>query len=757
MIRSYIEINGIVQGVGFRPFIHRLVKEYGLNGWVKNTSTGVEMEVEGDEKNLTSFIKDIKLKSPKLSEIEKIKYSFDKNLKNYKGFNIIKSTDFSEKFTLISPDVCICDDCLRELFDSNNRRYQFPFINCTNCGPRFTIIKDIPYDRKKTTMEAFPMCEECIDEYHNIDDRRYHAQPDCCFECGPKVFFMDEKGREIDNPIETAKKYLKEGRILAVKGLGGIHLACDAKNNSAINRLRVRKHRDEKPFAVMCKDLETVEKLCITSKEEREVLSNYRRPIVLLEKKYDALNMLSSDNNYIGVMLPYTPLHYLLQDDELDTLVMTSANLSDLPIIYKNDDALKELKEVADGFLLNNRDIHRRCDDSLIRIFEGREYLIRRSRGYVPFPIKIENEVEEILACGAEQKASFALTKKNYVFLSQHIGDLKNIETLSNYKGQIEDFKGIFGIKPQKIVCDMHPDYMSTEYAIEVSKSYNIPLCYVQHHHAHMASCMADNNISGKVIGVIWDGTGYGTDGTIWGGEFLIGDFSSFKRVGSIKPIPLPGGDKAIKEIYRVGYSLLKEAQGEIPEEMRVSSNYLEISKMIDAAFNCPYASSMGRLFDGIAAMLKIKDIASYEGQGAIILENISVETKEIYNYNIIQENGKYVFDWRTMVKEILSDINGQVKMGIISSKFMNTIVNMAEEMLCKIRETNGINDVVLSGGVFQNIYILRELKKKLICKKFNVYYHNRVSTNDEGISLGQAMIASNGGGYYVSGNTIKN
>lgn len=746
--RLHLEVNGIVQGVGFRPFIHKLVEAYKLKGWVKNSSMGVIIEVEGEEDDLIGFSEDVKQKSPKLAVIEKMSAEFFDNLKNFQGFKIIKSTEDHERFTLISPDVCICDDCLRELFDKNNRRYRFPFINCTNCGPRFTIIKDIPYDRDKTTMKSFPMCTSCEGEYHDINNRRYHAQPNCCFDCGPELFFTDNKGNKINNdPIDTAKNYLRDGRIIAIKGLGGFHLACDARNSRSVEMLRNRKHRDEKPFALMCRDTNAVKKWCSVSEKEQEFLEGFRRPIVLLKKKNkDILNTVSLDNNYLGVMLPYTAVHYLLMEDELDTLVMTSGNISDFPIISENNDAIDNLSSVADGFLMNNRDIHVKCDDSLIRVFEDKEYPIRRSRGYAPFPIKMKEPLSPILACGGEQKASFALTKDNYIFLSQHIGDMKNIEILDNYSNQIEHFKRMFNIVPEKIACDLHPDYMSTNYAAELSKNERLPLYYVQHHHAHLAACMADNNLSGEVMGIIWDGTGYGTDGTIWGGEILIGDFKGFQRVASIRPISLPGGDKAIKEIYRIGISLIYESLGYIPEKYKNNFNSDIIKNMIDCNLNTPKASSIGRLFDGIASVLGLKLKASYEGQGAIMIENTAGICNETYTIDFYREKGVLVYDWRNTIKDILKDIEANTSESLISAKFMNTLIETSVQMAKCIREEMGINRIVLSGGVFQNMYVLSKLIEKLRSNKFEVFHHEKISTNDEGIAVGQAVIVENGG-----------
>ena len=559
MERVHLRIHGIVQGVGFRPFIHKLVGSYGLTGYIKNTSSGVELELEGSRPALERFVRDVPERAPKLAVIESVEAEYSDELRGFTGFEIRKSLQEAVRNTLISPDICICDDCLRELFDKNDRRYRYPFINCTNCGPRFTIIKDVPYDRAKTSMSDFPMCPDCDREYRDIEDRRYHAQPDCCPECGPRVFFLGADGTELPgNAIETAREYIKAGRIVAVKGLGGMHLACRCDAPAAATELRRRKQRDEKPFAIMCRDAETARRLCRVSAAEESILTGFRRPIVLLEKRERGALSHISENGYVGVMLPYTPLHYLLFGDDIDMLIMTSANLSDTPIMYKNGEALEKLSGIADGFLLHDRDIQTRCDDSLCWVLDGREYPARRSRGYVPFPVKVPDSRMRILACGAEQKASFCISKEDYVFPCQHIGDLKNLETLENYEQQILHFQRLFDIVPQAVACDMHPDYMSTEYAQRRAARDGIPIVYVQHHHAHMAACMADNSLPGPVIGLVWDGTGLGTDGTIWGAECLAGGYGGFERLGSIRPIPLIGGDRAVKESFRVAYALLR-------------------------------------------------------------------------------------------------------------------------------------------------------------------------------------------------------
>lgn len=736
MEKAVIEIHGIVQGVGFRPFIHKLVGAYALHGYIKNTSSGVELELEGERTALERFVASIPEKAPKLAVIERIDCRYTPELTGYKDFKILKSRTEETRNTLISPDICICDDCLRELQDESDRRYHYPFINCTNCGPRFTIIKDIPYDRANTSMAGFPMCPDCDREYHDIEDRRYHAQPDCCPDCGPRVFFLDAEGKELPgDAIETARSYLKSGKIIAVKGLGGIHLACRCDDPEIAGTLRQRKQRDEKPFAVMCRDTDCVRRICRLSGEEEAVLTGYQRPIVLLEKREPGCRHLS-ENNYIGVMLPYTPLHYLLMGDDIDMLIMTSANLSDTPIMYKNGEALEKLRGIADGFLLHNREIQTRCDDSLCWVLEGKAYPARRSRGYVPFPIKVKGSRGSVLACGAEQKASFCLSKGEYVFQSQHIGDLKNVETLENYEQQIGHFQRLFDIKPQLIACDLHPDYMSSAYAQERSEREGVPLVKVQHHHAHMASCMADNGLKSPVIGLVWDGTGYGTDGSIWGGECLIGGYGGFERFGSIRPVALPGGDLAVKEIGRTAFSLLR-ASGCEGAGIENAAMY---DAMLRAGINCPLSSGMGRLFDGVAAILGIKSVCSYEGQGAVLLEAAAGNDGGRFPVEFYGEPLR--FDWRPMVREIIKALGRGEDKSALAARFMNTLVVMATEMCKKAAEKTGIRDVVLSGGSFQDMYIMRRLPEALRAEGFSVWHHSRVATNDEGIALGQLMIA---------------
>jgi len=752
MERLGIVIHGIVQGVGFRPFVHRLVSELGLSGSIQNSSSGVELELEGERETLDRFVKELPERAPKLAVIEKMELRRGGEPLGFTGFRILQSKREELRNTLISPDIATCADCLRELRSPGDRRYRYPFINCTNCGPRFTIIRDIPYDRATTSMARFPMCPDCAREYHDIEDRRYHAQPDCCPVCGPRVFFLDAEGRELPgDAIETARAQLKAGKILAVKGLGGMHLACRCDDPGIVQSLRRRKQRDEKPFAVMCRDTAAAERVCRVSPEERELLESIRRPIVLLEKRAPGWEHIS-ENGRIGVMLPYTPLHVLLFGDDIDMLIMTSANLSDTPILYRNEEALEKLRGIADGFLLHNREIQTRCDDSLCFCLDGKEYPVRRSRGYVPFPIRAEGSRGGILACGAEQKASFCLSRGEYVFPSQHIGDLKNMETLEHYEQQIAHFQRLFDIRPELLVCDLHPDYMSTRYAQQRAAREGLALLQVQHHHAHMAACMADNGLKGPCIGLIWDGSGYGTDGTAWGGECLTGGYEGFTRAGTLRSIPLIGGDRAVEELDRIAYVLLSDSGCDVSGIERAP----QYAAMLQSGLNCPPSSGMGRLFDGVAAILGIKTHASYEGQGAVLLESAATEDEGLYP--VVLEGEPLRFDWREMIRAIVSDRDRGVETGRIAARFLNTLVEMAAEMAGRISRETGIAELVLSGGSFQNMYLMQRLPQRLRREGLRVYHHSRVSTNDEGISLGQLMIAEYKmrGKDNVSGNTAE-
>ena len=741
MKRYRIEVSGIVQGVGFRPFIHKLVCEYGFTGWVRNSSSGAELELEGEPEDIALFISSRENDAPPLALIESVSVETLSGLFGYKNFEIINSDKKEHMQTLVSPDVGICPDCLRELNDPTDRRYRYPFINCTNCGPRFTIIEYAPYDRASTSMASFPMCPQCSSEYADMDDRRYHAQPDCCPDCGPRTFFVDGNGQKLPgDAIEAARDFLKSGKIIVIKGLGGMHLACDAADASLCRELRRRKQRDEKPFALMCRDLDCVRELCELSADEEKALLSHRRPIVLLRKRQRGGLLHLSENDYIGVMLPYTPLHYLIFDKDINYLVMTSANLSDTPIMYRNEEALENLSQIADGFLLHDREIQTRCDDSLIRVLEGREYPLRRSRGYVPYPVLIPSAQGGVLACGAEQKASFCIGKSGHAFPSQHIGDLKNAETLDGYEEQIAHFERLFDVTPHAIACDLHPDYFSTRYAEDRARHEGLRLERIQHHHAHLASCMADNGLSGECLGLIWDGTGLGADGKVWGAELLRGGYERFERLGSIRPIALPGGDVVTKEIWRVAAALLNDssvsASGIID-----AAGLNTIEAMLRQNVNCPESSGMGRLFDGVCALVGIRSDCTYEGQGAVLLEAAHVPDEGVYATAFYDEDGVNVFDWRQMIWQIAGERAMGIKPGRIASRFMNTLIDMALEQCTRAGMETGLNRIVLSGGVWQNAYLLERLPKRLRHLGFEVYVHSRVSCNDEGLSLGQMMI----------------
>ena len=730
--RIHLDIRGIVQGVGFRPFLHRLTERFSLTGWVRNTSAGVEMELEGTPDHLEQFLRALKPEAPPLAVIDRIQCSDMPETAGYNGFSILKSEVLPRRQALVSPDVGTCPDCLRELNNPADRRYRYPFLNCTNCGPRFTIIRDMPYDRPLTSMGSFPMCPDCKDEYHDIQNRRYHAQPTCCPVCGPTLSYLDGTGApHSGDPLAAAKSTLKQGGIVAIKGLGGFHLACLPESNT-VATLRQRKHRDEKPFALMCANLDAAKTLCEITPEEEAVLTGWRSPIVLLRKKSTVPDGIS-DNRDLGLMLPYTPLHHLLMED-FDALVMTSANLSDDPVILHDDEAVRRLSGIADGFLLHNRDITTRCDDSLIRVFRGLDYPLRRSRGYAPQPLLLPDSVASILACGAEQKASFCLSRGEQVFPSQHIGDLKNIATLSHYESQITHFEGLFGITPTALVCDTHPDYLSTRYAMERAKRDGLPLIQVQHHHAHMVSCMADNGLDGRCIGLIWDGTGYGSDGTIWGGECLVGGAEGFERFGSLRPIPLPGGDLCTKQIGRVTHALRWDAG--LAEETDL------LSRQLKAGLNCPHSSGMGRLFDGVYTLLTGRDTVTYEGQGAILLEAMAAQTDRELPLFFYEEDGILRLDHRPLTKTLAERKTTGVPVEELAAAFMNTLIAAGVEQCRFAREKTGLNRVVLSGGVFQNMYLLPRLLDALASNGFEAYHHSRVSCNDEGIALGQLVIA---------------
>jgi hydrogenase maturation protein HypF len=747
--RAEIKVTGIVQGIGFRPFIYNLAQKHLVRGWVLNNEKGVLIDAESEDGNLDRFIQDIPKLAPPLAQIESFDVKYLEPL-GYPAFEIRKSEEAQEKFVLISPDVATCDQCLSELFSPQNFRFRYPFINCTLCGPRFTIIKDIPYDRNKTTMLPFTMCPVCQKEYEAPADRRFHAQPNACSDCGPSLRLTDREEKEIPgDAIEMTLDLLVRGFIVAIKGLGGIHLACDAKNQDAVSTLRSRKYREDKPFAVMCRDIDEAKEHCEIDEEEERLLLGVERPIVIMRKKNNCTiaDAVAPYQNALGVMLPYSPLHHLMLNGPLKTLVMTSGNVSDEPIAYKNEEAICRLRKIADGFLFHNREIHMRCDDSVTRAFDGKPYILRRSRGYVPFPIKLAFPIEMILACGGELKNTFCLTRGPYAFMSHHIGDLENLETLSSFEEGIEHFKRLFYIEPKVVAYDLHPDYLSTQYALSVP---NIQKVGIQHHHAHIVSAMAENGVEGDVIGVALDGTGFGSDGNIWGGEFIRANLRDFDRLVHLKNVPMPGGSMAIKEPWRMAMVYLVEAFGEeaynlrIDLMKRVALQKREILKrMIEKKINTPWTSSMGRLFDAISSILSVRDEVHYEGQAAIELEMIAdLEVKEEYPFHLQKEERPMVIDPKEIVRGVVRDLVEGVLPSKISRKFHRAIARIVVETCDVIRCEEKLNRVVLSGGVFQNMSLLSLVKDDLERLGFETYTHHLVPTNDGGISLGQAVIA---------------
>lgn len=730
--RIRLEVEGLVQGVGFRPTVHRLTTQLSLSGFIRNTPQGAELELEGAADQVAQFVPLLQQQAPVLARIRRVS-TVSIPPTGEVGFHILPSVGQHAPDTQVSPDVGICPDCLREMRTPGDRRYRHPFLNCTNCGPRFTIIQSVPYDRERTAMGAFPMCEDCQGEYTDITDRRYHAQPTCCPNCGPTLTYLDGAGKAVEgDPIQLAQAQLRQGGIVAVKGLGGFHLACLPEYASL---LRQRKEREGKPLALMCADLDAARGLCHISRSEEQALTSWRRPIVLLQKRNPAPDVLSHTPE-LGLMLPYTPLHYLLMEG-FSALVMTSANPSDCPVFIDNQAALEGVQGIADGFLLHNRDIVTRCDDSLLRIFRGKEYPLRRSRGYVPQPVEVSCSVHGLLACGAEQKAGFALGKGKDALLSQHIGDLKNMETLDHYQQQLRHFRTLFGVEVEGLACDLHPDYLSTQVAHQLSKELGVPLTQVQHHHAHMLSCMADNGLGGPCIGLVWDGTGLGTDGTIWGAECLAGDAHGFTRLGSISPILLPGGDACARDPGRIAHSL-RYAAGLDADSQDM------LTLQLKAGLNCPPASSMGRLFDGVYALLGGSSPVHYEGESAIRLEHMAqAGVTEALPVELETVDGVCRLNTPTLTVALLERLRQGQSPHHLAAQFMNAMVELAVQQCRCARESTSLDRVVLSGGVFQNMYLLPRILDALSAQGLRVYHHSRVSTNDEGIALGQLMAAA--------------
>ena len=761
-----ISVRGIVQGVGFRPFVYGLAVKHNLKGWVYNTSEDVKIEVEGKAEAIRQFEQELQTQAPPLAHIETVNIEYN-HPRHYKKFEIRNSQAQEGKYQLISPDVATCQACLDEVMDPEDRRYRYPFTNCTNCGPRFTIIEGMPYDRPKTTMRSFQMCPQCQAEYDNPLDRRFHAQPNACPKCGPQVQLVDNQGNVVNesNPIAAANQLLREGKILAIKGLGGFLLACDATNDSAVRTLRHRKNRPSKPFAIMVATVDEAKKHCYVLPEEEELLTSPQSPIVLMKwrKESSVSQEVAPNLRFLGVMLAYTPLHHILLRDVGLPLVMTSGNLSEEPIARDNDEAWRRLSGIADYFLVHNRDIYSRYDDSVAMVERGRSQLVRRARSYAPYPIRLPFKTRQVLGCGAEEKNTFCLTKDNYTFVSQHIGDMENMETLEHFDSTISLYKRLFHIEPEIIAHDLHPDYLATKYAHELGES-GMKLIPVQHHHAHIAGCMADNGLDSPVIGVAFDGTGMGADGNIWGGEFMVTDYCNYKRMGRLEYLPLPGGAAAIKRPYRtaIGYILTllgedaldavitREAkQSQLASIGSVSEVEMEIiRRQIERGINSPLTSSMGRLFDAISALLGIRSEIDYEGQAAVELEMAAYEEEYVhiqkgYPYRIVEVEGTRVVRLRDLFATVLEDLNQGASKGSMSVKFHDTIARMTNEMCRLIADETGITQVALSGGVFQNRLLLRKSIDLLESSGFQVFTHGHVPCNDGGISLGQAVIAN--------------
>jgi hydrogenase maturation protein HypF len=752
-VRRQIEVAGIVQGVGFRPYIYRLASERNLCGNVSNSPSGVVIEVQGPVDAVDEFVRRLPAEAPPLSQITDLRVH-EVSCNGDRDFRIVATKRGEPVRTLISPDVAICADCLRELFDPRDRRHGYPFINCTNCGPRFTIVRDIPYDRPYTSMAGFRMCPACQAEYDDPRNRRFHAQPNACWDCGPQVELWDRSGRNVysKNPIAQAAAGLAAGLVVAIKGLGGFHLAVDATNPAAVALLRERKRRVEKPFAIMVPSLEVAARFCEVSQAAAEAMCSPQHPIVLLPKRsaVGIVDDVAPRNRYLGIFLPYTPLHHVLfGEDGFQSLVMTSGNRSEEPIAIDNHGAVERLHELADCFLVHNRPILRRCDDSVVRIVDNKPRQLRRSRGFVPVPVFLKQDLPSILAVGGELKNTVCLVKGKHAFLSQHIGDLENLESFRFFEEAVEHLERILEIKPQVVAYDLHPGYFSTKWALTQK---DVRLIGVQHHHAHIASCMAENHLEGEVIGFALDGTGYGTDGHIWGGEVLTAGFENFQRVAHFGYVPMPGGDQAIREPWRMAVAYLFHHFGR--DFLKWKSSFVEshdpsqlevVLRMMEEGVNSPRTSSCGRLFDAVAALAGVRSRVNYEAQAAIELEMSMNEDGDdtAYPMDVLLDGGIRIIDTRRAFELILMDLDMQVPVAVISRRFHNGLVNVFAQLAESIRIESALNRVCLSGGTFHNAYLLTRLKKQMERSNFEVFVHSQVPAGDGGLSLGQALIAA--------------
>jgi hydrogenase maturation protein HypF len=766
--RLRVTIHGAVQGVGFRPFVYRLATESGLRGWVLNSSQGVFIEVEGERPSLEAFLLCLEREKPPLAILQSLEFSFLDPL-GYPDFVIRHSEEAGEKTVLILPDIATCSECRREVGDPSDRRYRYPFTNCTHCGPRFTIIRALPYDRPNTSMAHFPLCPDCHREYEDPLDRRFHAQPVACPVCGPQVALYSgnghfESARHLtgDEAIREAARAVREGRIIAMKGLGGFLLVVDARSEAAVRRLRERKHREEKPFALLYPSLEVIKEHCFVSPLEERVLVSPESPIVLLRRREtsevcqtsEVCEAIAPGNPYLGVMLPYTPLHDLLMQELGFPVVATSGNRSDEPICIDEDEARERLGGIADLFLVHNRPIVRHCDDSIVRVVLGQELVLRRARGYAPLPVLLKREVPPILAVGAHLKNTIALSVGQQVFLSQHIGDLDTLEACAAFERVIADFLRLYEVEPIAIAHDLHPDYFSTQWARQAADSSSVELVPVQHHHAHLAACLAENEVRGPALGVTWDGTGYGTDGTVWGGEFLWGDASGFERVAHLRPFRLPGGEAAVREPRRAALGVLWEHFGPkalewedlTPVAAFSPSEHRLLQRMLERGVNSPVTSSAGRLFDAVAALVGLCQKMRFEAQAAMMLEYAVDETvMDAYPLSVTNEpmtnDQPLILDWGPLLEALLADLRRGMPVEVMAARFHNALV----EGIVAVARAVGAERAALSGGCFQNRILLERAYHRLTEAGIRVYVHQRIPPNDGGISLGQVAIAAEG------------
>jgi len=738
-----ITITGLVQGVGFRPFVYRLARKYALTGLVRNTNENVLINLRADTFQLESFIHDLWEEAPPAASIRSLEWEKVADAE-YPSFSIISSEDVSDRITEVSPDIAVCPGCLNDMKEQPHR-IGYPFINCTNCGPRFTIVMDLPYDRSRSTMNVFPMCHRCEAEYHDSDDRRFHAQPVACNFCGPQYeYYTGGKVlTELEDILDMVSAGIDEGNIIAIKGMGGFHLACDALNEASVARLRASKRRESKPFAVMFRDAEAVAEFTMIRDRERELLNSWRRPIVILAEKKTLARSVSQGFRTIGAILPYMPLHYLLFEKlKTPVIVLTSGNLAEEPIIIDNNEALQILGPVTDGILAYNRKIHNRTDDSVAMVTGDSPMILRRSRGYVPVPVIVNLDADGIFACGAELVNSFCLGRGRQAIMSQHIGDLKNFETYDFYRESASRFMRLFRVSPSLVVHDLHPDYLSTRYARSLDK----PVLAVQHHHAHIASVLAEHRMEEKVIGVSFDGTGYGTDGHTWGSEFMICDLAGFERKNHFRYMPMPGGDLVTAEPWRMALSYLYNIYGIGMESLDLEmlqvvdrKKVRHVTEMLQKSINSPLSSGSGRLFDAVSALLNICPVAGFHAEAPMRLENV-IEAGEKGFYEFLEGTE---IDFEPMFRKIIAEMNAGISVSIISARFHNTIVRVILSTAVALRDETGIRSIVLSGGTFQNRYLLSETIAGLEQAGFLVYTNAAVPVNDGGIALGQLAVAA--------------